>query len=212
MIDPVGSSERLRELGFRYPPIGGVRADLVLVTHEHPDHNAVEAVDGSPPVIRSNAGTFDSPVGEVVAVASEHDGQAGTRRGPNTIFVFSLQGLRVCHMGDFGQEALRPEQRRAIGEIDLLFLPVGGGPTMDGRLAARVARELAPRLIVPMHFRTAAIDFLEPPDAFLDEALAAVQRPQTSEVEVEPLLGSREDPVVALLDPPIDNDLPGRDA
>jgi L-ascorbate metabolism protein UlaG (beta-lactamase superfamily) len=208
MIDPFGFSERLRERGFRYPPIRGVQADLVLVTHEHVDHNAVEVVEGSPPVIRSTAGRLESPVGEVVAVASEHDREAGTRRGPNTIFVLSLGGLRVCHMGDFGQDALRPEQRRAIGAVDLLFVPVGGGPTVDGREAARLVRELAPRLIVPMHFETAATDFLEAPDAFLDEAVGTVARLEGSEVEVEPLLGSREDPVVALLDAPLGDDVP----
>jgi L-ascorbate metabolism protein UlaG (beta-lactamase superfamily) len=112
-IDPFGSPERIRErgLGFSYPPIDDVDAHLVLVTHEHFDHNGVEAIGGSPEVIRSTAGTLESPLGEVVAVASEHDDATGTRRGPNTIFVFSLDGLRVCHMGDFGQASLRPEQQ-----------------------------------------------------------------------------------------------------
>jgi hypothetical protein len=57
---------------------------------EHADHNAVDVVGGSPQVVRSTAGTFDSPVGEVIAVASEHDDAAGTKRGPNTIFCFVL--------------------------------------------------------------------------------------------------------------------------
>ena len=101
------------------------------VTHEHLDHNGVEAVGGEPPVLRSTAGRHDlAPIGEVLAVASEHDVAAGTERGPNTIFVFGLGGLRVAHFGDFGQSALREEQAAAIGEIDLLFVPVGGGSTL----------------------------------------------------------------------------------
>jgi L-ascorbate metabolism protein UlaG (beta-lactamase superfamily) len=117
-------------------------------------------------------------VGEVVAIASEHDDAAGTERGPNTIFRFELDGLRVCHFGDFGQAALRPEQQRAIGEIDLLFLPVGGGPTTGAEAAATIARTLGPRIVVPMHYRTTAVNFLDPPDAFLDAlGLPVVTRP-----------------------------------
>jgi len=169
-IDPFGDLSGLEERGvrFEYPAIGGVEADLVLVTHEHPDHAGVEAIGGSPEVLRSTAGRLESPVGEVVAVASEHDANAGTERGPNTIFVFDLGGVRICHFGDFGQRALRPEQREAIGEVDLLFLPVGGGPTMGPELAAEVAGELAPRWVVPMHYRTRRVGFLEPVDGFLE--------------------------------------------
>src|SRR5919202_108382 len=101
-IDPFGRpGEQLAARGveFRYPPIEGVTADLVLVTHEHFDHNGVEAIDGEPAVLRSTAGRLESPVGEVVAVASEHDDVAGTARGPNTIFRLELDRLVVCHMG-----------------------------------------------------------------------------------------------------------------
>ena len=152
-----------RGLQFDYPKIEGVPADLLLVTHEHADHNAVEAIAGDPRVIRSTAGTFD----DVVAIASEHDDAAGTKRGPNTIFRFTLGGAQICHLGDFGQPALRPEQRAAIGDVDILFVPVGGGPTIGGEAAAELVRELSPRLVVPMHYRTAAVNFLEPPDEFL---------------------------------------------
>jgi L-ascorbate metabolism protein UlaG (beta-lactamase superfamily) len=168
-IDPFGDLGAL--LGgrrrFAYPPVPAHEADLVLVTHEHGDHNAVEVVTGDPQVVRSTAGRFETPVGEVVAIASEHDPEAGTSRGPNTIFVFTLDGVRVCHFGDFGQAALRPEQREAIGPVDLLFLPVGGGPTIGAGQAAEITRALDPRWVVPMHYRTPAIDFLEPADAFL---------------------------------------------
>lgn len=205
VIDPFGDMSALagRGMRFDYPPIDVAGADLVLVTHEHGDHNAVEVVPGSPHVIRSSAGTFESPVGEVVGVASEHDGEAGTKRGPNTIFVLTLDGLRTCHLGDFGQPALRPEQRRAIGKVDVLFVPVGGGPTVGGAEAAALARELAPKLIVPMHFRTSAVDFLEPPDEFLAQAPGTVRRVEASRARAEDLLGSSNAPVVALLEPPL---------
>lgn len=71
-----------------------------------------------------------------MAVASEHDERAGTERGPDTIFVFSLDGVRVARFGDFGQRELRDEQAEAIGEVDLLFVPAGGGPTIGAFLDA----------------------------------------------------------------------------
>ena len=139
----------------------------MLVTHEHLDHDAVEVVGGDPVVLRSTAGRLDSPVGEVVAVASEHDAAAGTERGPNTIFAFTLGGLRVAHFGDFGQRELRREQATALGTIDLLFVPVGGTATIDGARAAVIVERLRPRWAVPMHYRTARTNFLDPADDFL---------------------------------------------
>jgi len=177
VIDPFGDVSGLaaRGIEFGYPAIEGVAADLVLVTHEHPDHNGVESVAGDPAVIRSTAGTLDSPIGEVVAIASEHDDVAGTRRGPNTIFAFELDGVRIAHLGDFGQAALRDEQAAAIGAVELLFIPVGGGPTLDAAGAAAIVERLAPRVVVPMHYRTRRVNFLEDAEPFL-ERMAQILR------------------------------------
>ena len=204
-IDPFGDTSSLTAAGlrFEYPAIEGATADLLLITHEHPDHNAAEVVGGPPVVLRSTAGKLQSPLGEVVAIASEHDDVAGTARGPNTIFCFSLDGLRVCHLGDFGQHTLRTEQRAAIGEVDVALVPVGGGPTIGGEPAAELVRSLSPRLVVPMHYRTPALSFLDPPDAFLDALGAQVERLQESEATVEDLLGTADTPNVVLLAPPV---------
>jgi L-ascorbate metabolism protein UlaG (beta-lactamase superfamily) len=171
-IDPFGDLSALsgRGIQFDYPPIEGIEADLLLVTHEHADHNSVEAIGGDPAMLRSTAGRLESLLGEVVAVASEHDEQAGTARGPNTIFVFELAGVRVCHFGDFGQSALRPEQAEAIGAVDMLILPVGGGPTIGAGGAVAVVERLVPRWVIPMHYRTPRIGFLETADAFLERS------------------------------------------
>jgi L-ascorbate metabolism protein UlaG (beta-lactamase superfamily) len=204
VVDPFGDVEAIRSRRrWDYPPVTGVDADLLLVTHEHLDHNGVEGVGGEPHLVRSTTGTWETPLGTVVGVASEHDEAAGTLRGPNTIFVFELDGLRFAHFGDFGQPALRPEQRAAIGDVDVLFLPVGDGPTVGGERAAAIVRELRPRLVVPMHYRTEAIDFLETPDAFLAAlAEARVERAEASEADLEPLLGEDDAPTVVLLAPP----------
>jgi L-ascorbate metabolism protein UlaG (beta-lactamase superfamily) len=170
VIDPFGDVSGLagRGIQFEYPPIDAVSADLVLVTHEHVDHNGVEVVAGEPAVLRSTAGRLHSPLGEVLAVASEHDPAAGTERGPNTIFGFDLDGIRVVHFGDFGQRSLREEQVAAIGDVDILFLPVGGGPTIGAEQAASVVERLGPKWVVPMHYRTPRVGFLETADAFLE--------------------------------------------
>jgi L-ascorbate metabolism protein UlaG (beta-lactamase superfamily) len=169
-IDPFGDLSAMagRGMQFDYPAIDGVHADLLLVTHEHADHNAVEAIAGDPVVLRSTAGRLESPLGEVLAVASEHDDQAGTARGPNTIFVFELAGVRICHFGDFGQSSLREEQAQAIGAVDLLILPVGGGPTLGAPGATAIVERLRPHWVVPMHYRTPRISFLDTADAFLE--------------------------------------------
>jgi len=188
-IDPFGDIASLASArGFQwdYPAIERVEADTLLVTHEHRDHNAVESIGGEPVVLRSTAGTLDSPLGQVTAIASEHDDAAGTLRGPNTIFRFELDGLRVCHMGDFGQKGLREEQAAAIGEVDLLFVPVGGGPTIGAEQAAVVVERVRARWVVPMHYRTPRIGFLETADAFLEKA-AVVERLPSSAFETSEL-------------------------
>jgi L-ascorbate metabolism protein UlaG (beta-lactamase superfamily) len=184
-IDPFDDMSPVAGRGMRwdYPPIAGVGADLLLVTHEHLDHNGVAAIGGDPVVLRSQAGTHESPIGEVVGIASEHDDAAGTQRGPNTLFVFSFGGMRVAHLGDLGQRALRDAQLRALGTVDLLFVPVGAGPTIGTEEALAIVAAVGAKLVVPMHYRTERIDFLEPLDATAAR-FEAVHRADTPAVDL----------------------------
>lgn len=180
-IDPFADMSGLADRGieFGYPPIEEDDVDLLLITHEHVDHNGAEAIAGEPAILRATAGKLESPIGEVTAVASEHDASAGTERGPNTIFAFDLDGVRVVHFGDFGQRELRPEQAAALEGTELLLLPVGGGPTIGGRTAADIVEALEPRWVVPMHYRTPRIGFLETEEEFV-ERMPRVERLQGS--------------------------------
>jgi L-ascorbate metabolism protein UlaG (beta-lactamase superfamily) len=198
VIDPFGDMTALagRGLHWDYPAIGDVEADVLLVTHEHRDHNAVDAIGGKPVILRSTAGRLDSPIGEVLAVASEHDAAAGTERGPNTLFAFTLGGLRVAHLGDLGQRTLRDEQAQALGPIDLLFAPVGGHVTIGADQATEIAARLGARIVVPMHYRTERIGFLEPVDAFLERA-AAVERLSSPVFDLD-ALPSADGPLVVV--------------
>src|SRR4029079_10974118 len=116
--------------------------------------------------LRALAGTHESPVGEVVGIASEHDDAAGTQRGPNTLFVFSFGGRGVPPLGDFGQSALRDAQLAALGQVDLLLVPVGDGPTIGAAQAVAIVAQVHAKGVRPAHHRTERIDFLEPVDAF----------------------------------------------
>lgn len=188
-IDPFGDMSglaRSRDIKFEYPAIDVDGIDLVLITHEHVDHNGLEGVRGDPAVLRSTAGRLESPIGEIVGIASEHDDEAGTARGPNTIFVFDLDGIRVAHFGDFGQSELRPEQAAALEGVDLLILPVGGGPTIGGGDAARIAERIGPRWVVPMHYRTHRTGFLETEEEFA-EGLPRVERLEESSFDTADL-------------------------
>jgi L-ascorbate metabolism protein UlaG (beta-lactamase superfamily) len=187
-IDPWGDMSSLTERGIKweYPAIEAGAVDLLLVTHEHRDHNAVEVIPGEPELVRSLAGSHETGAGAVRGIASEHDEVAGTQRGPNTIYRFELDGLVVAHFGDFGQAELRPEQRAALGEVDLVFVPAGGGPTIGGTQAAELALSLDPAWVVPMHYRTPRIGFLETDEEFA-AAFPAVVRPQGSSFDTAEL-------------------------
>ncbi|MDB5076982.1 MAG: Zn-dependent hydrolase [Chloroflexi bacterium] len=206
-IDPFGNMDPLVQRGLRweYPGIENVGSDVLLVTHDHLDHNAVDLIGGLPQTIQSSAGTFETPLGTVTGIASEHDEAAGTLRGANVIYRFEFAELRVCHFGDFGQSMLRPEQRTAIGEIDLLFIPVGGMATINGEFAARIVDEFRPRWVVPMHYRTPAISFLEPADSFLEAVRDfRIERLASPDFETA-VLPSGDAPTIVVPTPPAAN-------
>lgn len=143
-----------------------------------------------------------SPLGEVVGIASEHDPVAGTQRGPNTIFCFKIDGVRCCHLGDFGQTGLRPEQREAIGEVDVLFVPIGGGPTIDGPQASEIVAELQPHVAIPMHYGTEAVDFVEGPERFLGAVSGRVEQVDASQIDPQRYL-NRDGTTVLVLKAPV---------
>lgn len=127
-------------------------ADVVLCSHSHRDHNHAA------PVLNEGGMVLEGFVGsQVVArvpitgIATYHDDQEGRQRGTNSVYVLQLDGLQFCHLGDLGHD-LRRSQADAIGAVDVLFTPVGGGPTIGPEIAAAIVRRLEPSIIVPMHY------------------------------------------------------------
>jgi len=154
-------------------------ADIVTVSHDHLDHSNVAAVRGGPEVV---TGTAEIKGIEFKGIPSYHDDAGGQRRGKNTIFCFEVDGIRVCHLGDLGH-LLSDKQVAEMGTVDILLIPVGGYFTIDAKAASEVCNSLAPKVIIPMHYKTDKCDF---PIAGVDEFLRGkgdVSRLGASEVE-----------------------------
>ncbi len=156
-------------------------AEVVLISHDHPDHNNAAAVRGGFRMIKG-VGANEAKGIAFKGIASYHDDAGGAERGPNTIFCFTVDGVRLCHLGDLGHR-LTEEQAKEIGGVDILFIPVGGFFTIDAKTAAEVSSRLNPRLIIPMHFKTKACGY---PIARVDDfirGMPGVVESDSSEVE-----------------------------
>jgi len=140
---------------LKYPLPKGLTADVLLVTHEHKDHNNVGLIGGKPLIVRSEkgVGTFAKGNISVVGTATFHDEKQGKDRGKNTVYTFVVDGIKFCHVGDLGH-TLSTEQVKSIGQVDVLFVPVGGFFTLDPSKVDLVINALSPRIVVPMHFKT----------------------------------------------------------
>ena len=168
-------------LGYRPP---AETADIVTVSHDHADHNNTAAVKGKPEVVRG-AGVHKVKGVEIKGISTSHDEASGSQRGPNTVFCFTLDGVRVCHLGDLGHD-LAAGSLAEIGPVDVLLIPVGGNFTIDANVAGRVADSIAPKVVIPMHFQNERCpDF---PVAAVDDFRKKRQRVRTldaSEVEIK---------------------------
>ncbi len=150
-------------------PVEAVKADAVLVSHGHRDHNAVENISGHPAVI-STEGTFSpDPMIRVTAISAFHDDEEGKKRGTTLLFLIEAEGLRVVHLGDLGC-ALDEEQIRKLFRPDILMVPVGGFFTIDGKQAAETAETLEAHTVLPMHYKTEYISGwpVSGPEGFLE--------------------------------------------
>jgi L-ascorbate metabolism protein UlaG (beta-lactamase superfamily) len=157
-------------------------ADIVTVSHDHTDHNNVAAVQGNPKVVR---GTANIKGIEFKGIPTYHDETGGRQRGRNTILCFELDGMRLCHLGDLGHQ-LSDSQVAELGTVDILLIPVGGFYTIDAKVATQLCDRLKPKVIVPMHYKTAKCAY---PIIGVEEFLKGkkeVRRLDASEVEFKP--------------------------
>lgn len=157
-------------------------ADLVVVSHDHADHNYVKMVPGDPAVVQGPGEQTHRGI-TFRALAAHHDTSRGAERGENIARVIEADGIAVCHLGDLGH-ALGPEDVTALGSIDVLLVPVGGTFTIDAKGATAVVNRLRPSIAIPMHYRTPKVSLgIAPVDEFLT-GKPRVRRVDASEIEV----------------------------
>jgi L-ascorbate metabolism protein UlaG (beta-lactamase superfamily) len=132
-------------------------AHAVTVSHHHHDHDGVSHLPGQPKAVEGK-GTFKVGSVSIRGIETFHDANEGAGRGRNTVFVFEVDGMRVCHCGDLGH-VLTVEQAEAIGKVDVLLVPVGGTFTVDAAAAREVAVQLGARVTIPMHYKTDKLGF-----------------------------------------------------
>jgi L-ascorbate metabolism protein UlaG (beta-lactamase superfamily) len=190
-IDPHG----IPAFGRQFVP-----ADFVLVSHSHDDHSLIEMIDTGKKDARIPENdvyrgvavvkgkqewkTIDEKRGPIRlrTIATYHDAMNGLQRGKNSIWVVESDGLVFCHLGDLGHE-LTDEQVKAIGKVDVLFVPVGGIYTINGEQAQDVMKKLKPRLyVLPMHYGVPGYDELAGPEEFLDGLKNVKKMPTTNEL------------------------------
>ena len=161
--------------------LGKVTADIVTVSHPHPGHSYVQGVADEPRILKS-PGEYESGGVLTVGVHTFHDNEKGAQRGKNTVFVIDIDDVMICHLGDLGH-VLTAEQVAEINGVDVLLIPVGDVSTIDAVQAAQIVRQLEPKIIIPMHYKTEAEKKdLETAERFLKEmgVKEAVPQPKLS--------------------------------
>jgi len=152
IIDPFGG-----DVGLKLPR--KLEADIVLVSHDHFDHNNIKAVSGPPcreadqPFIIKGPGEYEIKGVFVQGIPGFHDNSQGAERGNVTIYTIEAEGMRICHLGDLGQKELSSDQLDKIGEVDILMIPVGGIYTIDAGEAIKIMAQIEPKITIPMHYQ-----------------------------------------------------------
>jgi len=142
-------------LGYKLPEI---EANIVSTSHEHGDHNNINAVKSSFVHI-NELGEFSEDGIEIKGMETFHDKFSGSKRGKNTVYNFKIDEINICHCGDLGH-ILSSNQIEEIGNVDILLLPVGGLATINAFDAAQVIKQLNPTIVIPMHYRTKALGLI----------------------------------------------------
>jgi len=178
------------------PKLSRLEADVVTVSHPHPNHSHLQTVKGH---ILDGPGEYEVKGVTVNGLATFHDTSGGDQHGRNTIFLIDVDDVRVCHLGDLGHR-LDDAALEQIGTVDVLLVPVGGGNSLDATGAAEVVRQIEPRMVVPMHYALPAVKKqLEGVDRFLKE-MAAPEVEPIQRLSVQATTGETETTRVVVLE------------
>jgi len=150
ITDPYQSSG-----GIKYSPITE-EANYVVISHQHTDHNYTDDIIGNPIIIQG-IGLHKEEHFTFKGIGSFHDDKNGSLRGKNTIFCFNVDDINICHLGDLGH-LLSQDKIEEIGKVDILLIPVGGTYTINASQATELYKNIKPKIIIPMHFKTKKVD------------------------------------------------------
>jgi len=126
--------------------------NLVLVTHDHFDHNAVEVVSKeNTRVLKMFYGEADLGNVKIKGIKTFHDKYGGSKRGENTIYVINVGSYKIAHLGDLGHIP-SDEVLNELRDLDVLMIPVGGVYTIDYQEAWDMVSKIVPKITVPMHY------------------------------------------------------------
>ena len=145
-----------------------LKADIVTVSHDAPGHSNMDVVKGTQHII-DGAGEFEIGSVFITAVQTAGGGKRTKNETCNTLYVFDYEGITVAHLGDL-QEVPTQSELEALGTVNVLLLPVGGGNSLNAAKAAEVVSVIEPNLVIPMHYATDASKLkLDPLNKFLKE-------------------------------------------
>jgi L-ascorbate metabolism protein UlaG (beta-lactamase superfamily) len=153
------------EIGYS---LGKTKADIVTLSHQHPGHCYAQGIGGEPRIVE-RPGEYEIGGVLIIGIATFHDKEKGAKRGKNTVYLLEIDEISICHLGDLGH-VLTGEQVEEIDDVDVLLLPVGGVDTINAATAAEVVRQIEPKIVIPMHYKTPSLQMeLDPVDKFLKE-------------------------------------------
>lgn len=127
-------------------------ADAAFVTMWHPDFNGVEqvALGTKQPFVVDGPGEYE--IGQVTArgfgVKTKYDKEERF----NTIYQVRLEEMNIVFLGSLSEPDIDPKILSEFGDIDILFLPIGGGDVLEVPQASKLAVKLEARLIIPMQY------------------------------------------------------------